>query len=184
MWMGVRRQAFFAVPLVVGSLIAAFGLLGYLLENALGIPNRLGLPWAIRGLGIAVLGLGFTFLVWIFRCRKPDEVLVSTYVSMRKAVRRTPPAERSSRTEPLILEGPQRYVRNPMYFADVTLFLGWWLTLDYTFLLFLALFFFLWFNLVVIPFEERELKALYGEEYTRYARAVPRFFPSLKSRWP
>jgi hypothetical protein len=180
--MGVKRQAIFVVPLVIGSLAAAFALLGYLLGLALGIPARLGLPPAVRVVGIAVLGLGFTFLVWVFRYRRPGEVLVSTYVSMRKAVRGTSPAEQSSRTEPLIIEGPQRCVRNPMYLADVVMFLGWWLALDYTFLLFLTLFFFLWFNLVVIPFEERELKALYGNDYDRYARAVPRFFPSLKRR--
>jgi protein-S-isoprenylcysteine O-methyltransferase Ste14 len=43
--------------------------------------------------------------------------------------------------------------------------------------------FFLWFNLVVIRFEEKELKALYREEYETYAKSVPRFFPSLKCNW-
>jgi protein-S-isoprenylcysteine O-methyltransferase Ste14 len=70
-----------------------------------------------------------------------------------------------------------------LYFAVVIILLGWWLVLDYTFLLFMATFFFLWFNLVVIRFEERELKALYPEEYETYANTVPRFFPSLRSRW-
>ena len=70
-----------------------------------------------------------------------------------------------------------------MYFAVVVLLLGWWLVLDYTFLLFMAFLFFLWFNLVVIRFEEKELRALYREEYETYAKSVPRFFPSLKRRW-
>ena len=70
-----------------------------------------------------------------------------------------------------------------MYFAVVVLLLGWWLTLDFTFLLFMAFFFFLWFNLVVIRFEEKELRSLYGDEYEAYAQAVPRFFPSWKRRW-
>ena len=65
----------------------------------------------------------------------------------------------------------------------MVLLLGWWLVLDYTFLLFTALLFFLWFNIVVIRFEEKELKALYREEYETYAKSVPRFFPSLKCRW-
>jgi protein-S-isoprenylcysteine O-methyltransferase Ste14 len=42
----------------------------------------------------------------------------------------------------------------------VALFLGWWLLLDFTLLLFMAFLFFLWFHLVVIRFEEKELKAL------------------------
>jgi hypothetical protein len=175
--MSIRRQAFIVVPLVIGSLAALFCLLGYLLELVLGVPARFGLPPAVRGCGVAVLGLGFAFMIWIFSCRRPNEVLVSTYISMRKAVRGTPPAEPSARTEPLVLAGPQRYTRNPMYFADCTLFLGWWLALDYTLLLFLAICFFLWFNLVVIPYEERELLALYGDQYAQYARTVPRFFP-------
>ena len=52
-----------------------------------------------------------------------------------------------------------------------------------TFLLFMAIFFFLWFNLVVIRFEEQELRALFGEEYEAYASAVPRIVPSWKARW-
>jgi protein-S-isoprenylcysteine O-methyltransferase Ste14 len=65
----------------------------------------------------------------------------------------------------------------------VVLLFGWWLVLAYTFLLFMAFFFFLWFNLVVIRFEEKELRALYGKQYETYAKTVPRFFPSLKCRW-
>jgi protein-S-isoprenylcysteine O-methyltransferase Ste14 len=36
---------------------------------------------------------------------------------------------------------------------------------------------------VVVPFEEKELKALYGQEYEAYVKSVPRFIPSLKSKW-
>jgi protein-S-isoprenylcysteine O-methyltransferase Ste14 len=181
--MGLKLWAFFVVPLIICTLGTAFGLLGYFLGYVFGIPQRFHLPIAMRGLGAIVLGIGFALLGWIFRYRKPGAVLVSTYVTMCKSIRRTPPQEKSARSEPLVLQGPQRYVRHPMYLADVLLFLGWWLVLDYTLILFLAFFFFLWFNLVVIPFEEQELKALYGKEYEAYARSVPRFFPSLNSRW-
>jgi len=37
---------------------------------------------------------------------------------------------------------------------------------------------------VVIRFEERELLALYPEEYAAYIRAVPRFVPAFRRRWP
>ena len=84
----------------------------------------------------------------------------------------------------MILQGPQRYVRHPLYFAVVVLLLGWCLVLDYTVLLLIAFFFFLWFNLVVIRFEEKELRTLYREQYETYDKSVPRFFPSLKCRWP
>ena len=182
--MSVRRQAILIVPLVICGLAAAFGLLGYFLGNALGMPNRFQMPLMVRGCGVGVLGLGLFVMGWIRKYRRPMDILVSTYITMRKSIRRAPPQEVGGRTEPLVLQGPQRYVRHPMYFAVVVLWLGWWLVLDYTFLLFLVIFFFLWFNLVVIWFEERELKALYREEYEAYAKAVPRFFPSWKCRWP
>ena len=181
--MGIKQQAFCVVPAVIAVLGGVFGLLGYYLGNVLGIPNRFQMPLALRGMGVAVLGFGLAMMVWISRYRKPVDILVSTYVTMCKNIRRTSPAEKSARTEPLILQGPQRYVRNPMYFAVVLLLLGWWLALDCTWILFVAFFFYLWFNLVVIRFEEQELKALYGEEYEAYLKAVPRFFPALKSRW-
>ena len=60
---------------------------------------------------------------------------------------------------------------------------GWWLLLDRTLVLFMAFLFFLWFNFVVIRFEERELRALFGEQYEAYAKAVPRFIPSLRRKW-
>ena len=181
--MRIRQQSLIVVPLIIGALASAFGILGYLIGIAFGMPSRLCMSPALRGVGVVVLALGFLFMGWLFRYRKPAEILVSTYVTMRKAVRRTQPDVASARTEPLILQGPQRHVRHPLYFAVVVLLLGWWLVLDYTFLLFTAFLFFLWFNLVVIRFEEKELKALYGEEYETYAKSVPRFFPSLKCRW-
>jgi protein-S-isoprenylcysteine O-methyltransferase Ste14 len=181
--MVARQRALIVVPAIIAVLAGVFAVLGQFIGIALGMPSRLGMPLALRGVGVIVLALGFLLMGWLFRYRKPADILASTYMTMRKAIRRTPPDDASSRTEPLILQGPQRHVRHPMYFAVVVLLLGWWLIFDYTFLLFMACLFFLWFNVVVIPFEEKELRALYGEEYETYAKTVPRFLPSLKCRW-
>jgi protein-S-isoprenylcysteine O-methyltransferase Ste14 len=178
--MSTRWRATFIVPSFAIVLAATFGTIGYLLDSVLGIPARLHMPWAVRSGGIMVLGLGLGILGWLSKYRKPGDVLVSTYVTFRKFVLGTAWEEPTGRTEPLVLQGPQRYVRNPMYFAVVVLWLGWWLVLDYTFLLWMAVFFFVWFHLVVIPFEERELRALYGKEFEAYVKAVPKFFPA----WP
>jgi len=59
---------------------------------------------------------------------------------------------------------------------------GWGLLLDYTFLLLSAIFMFLWFNFVVAPFEERELIAMFGEEYEQYSNEVPRMIPFTKRK--
>jgi len=181
--MRIKRQSLIVVPLIISVIASVFGVLGYFIGIASGMPTRLRMPLAVRGFGVFVLAFGFVFMGWLFRYRKPIEILISTYVTMRKAIGRTRPDDASARTEPLILQGPQRHVRHPMYFAVVILLLGWWLVLDYTFIFFMACLFFLWFNLVVIRFEEKELKALYKEEYEAYAKAVPKFFPSLKCRW-
>ncbi len=182
--MGVRQKAVVVVPAVIIVVAAALGAISYGLERTLGLPARLDLPLAARAGGVGALGLGLAVLGWLSRYRKPIDVVVSTYATMQKAIGRAEPQPTPARTEPLVCEGPQQYVRHPMYFAVVLLVLGWWLVLDYTLVLFMALLFFLWFNLVVIPFEEKELRALYPEEYAAYARAVPRFFPSWKRRWP
>jgi len=119
--MNARRQALIVVPSVICVLASAFGVVGYFLGIAVGLPTRCSMPPLLRGFGVVVLGLGFLFLGWLFRYRKPGEVITSTYVSMRNAVKGPRTDETCSRTEPLVLLGPQRHVRHPMYFAVVVL---------------------------------------------------------------
>ena len=182
--METKGHALVVVPLLVGVLSGTFAVVGYFVGGTLGIPHRLHIPTAIRLSGIVVLALGFYFMGWVFKYRKPLAILTSTYVTMWKSIKRTSPREVPSKTEPLILHGPQRHVRHPLYFALVVLLLGWWLLLNYTFLLIMALLFFLWFTFVVIRFEEQELRLLFGDEFEVYSRTVPRMLPSLKPRWP
>jgi len=182
--MNIKLKAFLIVPPIILTIGTVFALLGIGICQWAGIPGRLELGMAVRVGGGVVLGGGFAFLMWVYAYRRPVDILVSTYISFRKTAMRIPLSEPASRTEPLVVTGPQRFVRNPMYFAVVVIFIGWWLVLDWTFILFMAGFFTLWFNLVVIPFEERELRALYGETFAAYVRAVPRFIPSLRPRWP
>jgi protein-S-isoprenylcysteine O-methyltransferase Ste14 len=40
-----------------------------------------------------------------------------------------------------------------------------------------SLFVALWIRFVQAPFEEKEMRALFGESYTDYARAVPMLLP-------
>jgi protein-S-isoprenylcysteine O-methyltransferase Ste14 len=179
-----RKQAVLVVPLVIATLIGVFTLVALLAETAIGMPKRLQMPPAARIAGLGVLAVGFAFMGWIVRYRRPVEILMSTFESMRKA-RRTSAAQRTPpRAERLVVDGPHRYVRHPMYFAVVVLLIGWWLLLDYTVLLIVSLLFLLWFRFVVIRFEERELLAVFGIEYESYVKAVPMLVPSLRPRWP
>lgn len=181
--MGRKVQALIIVPLIVSMLTGAFAILGNFVLDTFDIPVRLHMPTVIHVAGVGVLAVGLVFMGWLFKYRSPAEILLSTYVTMRTARKGSQMTEALARTEPLILRGPQRHVRHPMYFAVVVLLLSGWLLLDYTLLLLMAMLFFLWFTLVVIRFEERELRALFGEEYEAYARAVPMIIPSLRPRW-
>jgi protein-S-isoprenylcysteine O-methyltransferase Ste14 len=148
------------------------------------IPQHFGWSVMIRAVGVPLIALGLFFAGWLFKHRDLPTFLVSTYETMRKAARGESRDLVTVRTEPLILQGPHRHVRHPIYFAVVVELLGWWFLLDYTLILLLAFFFFLWFTLVVVRFEESELRAIFGEDYTRYARKVPLIFPSLRPKWP
>jgi protein-S-isoprenylcysteine O-methyltransferase Ste14 len=78
----------------------------------------------------------------------------------------------------LVVEGPYRYVRNPLYDTDVGVILS------------TALLSGKWFVVAVLAaylvqlgmqlyLEERELKMRFGEAYERYCHLVPRFVPRL-----
>ena len=178
--MGTRGQALIVVPLIIGAVNVIFALLGCLALWAFGLPFRLHIPIIMRFAGLAVLAFGFVFMGWIFKYRRPIDILTSTYLTMRNACMRSADRDSSSMTESLVFHGPHRHVRHPLYFTVVILFLGWWLLLDYTFLLFMALLFLWWFTVVVIRFEEQEIRVLFGEEYEDYARKVPMIIPSLR----
>jgi len=57
------------------------------------------------------------------------------------------------------------------------LIFGLGLLSSFTFLFFASLFSFLWFRFVLIPFEEKEIVAIFGEQYKDYMRQVPSIIP-------
>ncbi len=77
----------------------------------------------------------------------------------------------------LVIAGPYRFVRNPMYIgaglalAGAALFYASFELMAYICLLFLA------FHLFVVFHEEPSLKKSFGEEYNAYCRAVGRWLP-------
>ena len=82
----------------------------------------------------------------------------------------------------LVVRGPYRYVRNPMYLGVLTVILGW------------ALFFGSWplagygaavgvaFHAFVVGVEEPMLRRRFGEPYARYGREVDRWLPRLPEK--
>jgi protein-S-isoprenylcysteine O-methyltransferase Ste14 len=79
----------------------------------------------------------------------------------------------------LVIVGLYRFTRNPMY-VGIALLLGGWslfaaspLLAGYTVILAVA------FHLRVLLYEEPRLKKQFGEQWTSYAAAVPRWLPRL-----
>jgi len=81
----------------------------------------------------------------------------------------------------LVADGPYRYVRNPLYFANVLMAIGMGALASR------IGFFFLTVMMVVFCYrlilrEEAELSAAQGGHYDQYRKAVPRLWPSLRER--
>jgi len=79
----------------------------------------------------------------------------------------------------LVILGPYRFLRNPMYLgagfalAGAALFYGSWVLLGYTALFFLAT------HLFVVGYEEPTLRRTFGPEYDAYCRRVRRWLPRI-----
>lgn len=108
-----------AAPTMVLVLAALFSV-SYLVSILLGLPPSLGLPPAVRIFGCVMTVVGLAVAGWVFRYRNPADMMVSTYATFMKLFRRAPFARFSGRTEPLVIGGPQKYVRHPLYFGSLS----------------------------------------------------------------
>jgi protein-S-isoprenylcysteine O-methyltransferase Ste14 len=88
-------------------------------------------------------------------------------------------AEENRVPQRLVVEGPYRFVRNPLYVTDFALILGTALLANDPFLFLLALLYAAQLALQ-LPLEERELRHRFGLRYSRYCQMVPRFVPRLR----
>jgi len=77
----------------------------------------------------------------------------------------------------LVVTGPYRYVRNPMYVSALLLLVGEMLLLEAPVLLRYAAGFFVVVHLFVVFYEEPTLRRMFGESYERYRQSVPRWLP-------
>jgi protein-S-isoprenylcysteine O-methyltransferase Ste14 len=87
-------------------------------------------------------------------------------------------------TRKLVIGGPYRYVRNPMYLAVATIIAG-----EAVFFGQLSLLAWLAVFLVAVVsfvrfYEEPTLRRQFGEEYERYRREVPGWWPRLRAWRP
>lgn len=83
-------------------------------------------------------------------------------------------------TKRMVVGGPYRYVRNPMYLAVLALVVGQALALGRLELLLYAAALVVAFVAFVRWYEEPTLRRRFGDEYEAYRRAVPAWWPRLR----
>jgi protein-S-isoprenylcysteine O-methyltransferase Ste14 len=125
-----------------------------------------GPPWPASAL-IAVIGVLITVA--------GAAVLVNAFVRFAWEGRGTPAPV--APTEELVITGPYRWVRNPMYLAVVAAIIGQALLLRQVSLLIYAAVVAAAFLTFVKLYEERVLSERYCEAYRRYRAAVPGWIP-------
>lgn len=155
---------------------------GNLITYVLNLPRSLDLPIVVRLVGLFVIGVAAVIVRWLMKYRKPEDMIVSTYFTLVKMYKRSSIKEMSGRTEPLVVQGPQKVVRHPLYLGVLLAFLGWAILTNSTSNLLATLVALIWFALVQIPFEEKELRALFGDQFAKYARDTPMLVPFTKRR--
>ena len=164
-----------AVLLTVFLLVAA--LVVSVARIYAGVSASLEAPLPIKVFGAAVAALGLVFLFWTVRSRRPRDIVESTWITMRKLLTGGSLQDQAGRTEPFLPKGPYRYVRNPIYFGGTAAVFGAALLQGSLTILVWSILVFAWFWGFLIPFEERELEALFGSQYAHYARQVPKMIP-------
>lgn len=126
---------------------------------ALGWP-RIGWPPQHEALGMAIFFAGCILPVWAF-------------VLFRREGTEIDPASDANRA--LVVRGPYRLSRNPMYLGLVVVAFGMALYADYWLMLAAPIAVFATANYVHIPFEEAKMRRQFGEAYDAYASKVRRW---------
>ena len=110
--------------------------------------------------GLVVGCVGTVLLLWCVR---------EFYVSGKGTLAPwAPPAQ-------LVVTGPYRYSRNPMYVAVVLILLGWTLSFRSSLLVVYTLGVAIAFRWRVVAGEEPRLARRHGKQWTRYKETVPRW---------
>ena len=172
------------ITLIVSSTIFLGYTLYWTLAYFLGYSLAINLSLEARLTGLILLATAVGVFIDVTRYRRLLDILVSTAETYTKLITRRPLGEKTGRTEPFIPKGPYSWVRNPMYLGAAMLAFGIGIVFSSTSLLLWGLVVTCWFWFVVIPLEERELEALFGEDYASYRRQVPKLFPYGKRYRP
>ena len=124
-------------------------------------PERLGLPQAA---GFIATACGAALAVWC--------ILSFAIIGRGTPMPLDPPRR-------LVVQGPYRYVRNPMYLGAGLALGGAALYYQTVALLAYVSVFLLLLHVFVVSYEEPTLRQAFGEDYAAYCRQVRRWWPRI-----
>lgn len=138
-------------------LYAGMFMLAVVLDGLLPLPTA---PDGLAGLvGHGLIGAGTALSLWSARCLRRSR---TSLIPVRP-------------TTALVVDGPYRFSRNPMYLGLAGVFLGVALAKQLLWAVLLAPVLLLVVTLLVTRKEEAYLEQKFGAEYRRYRVAVPRW---------
>ncbi|HKX11211.1 MAG TPA: isoprenylcysteine carboxylmethyltransferase family protein [Stellaceae bacterium] len=151
---------------MIGGTIAVHGALPWLISLITPRHGWVdGWPGVWNLIGVIPVGAGLAMIAW------------AGSLHMRGS---TGAWELESTPRYMLVKGPYRFSRNPMYPLELAMWLGW--AMLYGSLAVLIAFVAWWiaFALFAIPYEERQLAARFGDSYLQYKNAVPRWFGPVR----
>ena len=109
--------------------------------------------------GIIIFLTGISLMIWAFYLFKKNKT----------------PIIPGQTPKFMVIEGPYKFTRNPMYLGVTTALLGFSVYIGNLFSFLSPLLFFLIMNLVYVPFEERLMEKIFGKKYLAYKKKVRRW---------
>ncbi len=155
----------YLVPLVLWLPVAYF----FFIHRDFLLRFRLELPLVVKTAGLFLLMAGTALQVWTGQLLGIKGLIGLPEISSKVRGRMT-------------TEGPFSVVRHPTYLAHTVMFAGVFLITGVISVGIITVVDLVVINSAVIPLEERELESRFGDEYKRYKKMVPRFFPRLHRR--
>jgi protein-S-isoprenylcysteine O-methyltransferase Ste14 len=126
-------------------------------------PVYISIPFPFNLCGLLISVLGFTLIVW------------ANYTLLfvgRIGLKNREPFHIPHK---LILEGPYKFSRNPIYLSGVIIIFGLAIFLGSLTLFIISIALFIIFRILFIRWEEKKLEEAFGEEYLEYKKRVRRW---------